>query len=75
MTQPNDFNFLTNDPSGPVISSVIMFDPLVVGIPLTEQISLIATGIPIKGPKSTPLSNNLSIPSAQTIALASSKYI
>ena len=31
----------------------------------TEQISLIATGIPIRGPKSTPQENNLSIPSAQ----------
>ena len=73
--QPRDFNLLTKLPSGPVISSLFICDPLVVGISLTEQISLIATGIPIKGPKSTPEENSLSIPSAQVSPWFSSTYI
>ena len=47
-----------------------MSDPFVVGIPFTEQISLIAIGIPIKGPKSTPFIKSLSIASAQIKAFA-----
>ena len=73
--QPRDFNLLTKDPSGPVISSLIMLEPLVVGIPFTEQISFMAIGMPISGPRSTPLENNLSIPSAQDKALSSLRYI
>ena len=54
------------------MSSVLTIDPFVVGISLTEQISLIATGNPIKGPKSTPDFNNLSIAIALLIAFFSS---
>ena len=63
--QPSDFNLLTKLPSGPVISSLFICEPLVVGISFTEQMSLIATGMPIRGPRSTPQENSLSIPSAQ----------
>ena len=54
------------------MSSELTIDPFVVGMLLTEQISLIATGKPIRGPRSTPDFNNLSIAIALLIAFFSS---
>ena len=64
----NSFSLFTSLPSLPVMSSELTIDPFVVGMLLTVQMSFIATGNPIRGPRSTPDFNNVSIAIALSIA-------